>query len=112
MDLVQQSAAAHGDLAMQEFITEQRTHGAAQEQILFDLPELGPGDVGLVCEHIAAGEWGHIRSLAFWMSRHREMAGRVSRSTLAGTSGVQSGCAGSQASTARASFSCPASSST
>ena len=37
MDLVEKRAAAHGDLAGQEVIAEERSHRSAQEQVLLNL---------------------------------------------------------------------------
>jgi len=52
-----------------------------------------------------SGERCHISSFAFLMRCHRGTTGMFSRSTCAGTRGVQRGCAGNQSSTLRASFS-------
>jgi hypothetical protein len=42
MYLVQQSAAAHGNLALQKLVIKQRGHGAAKKQILLDLMLVRP----------------------------------------------------------------------
>ena len=53
----------------------------------------------------ATHERCHISRFAFLMRCHRGTTGMFSRSTCAGTRGVQRGCAGNQSSTLRASFS-------
>ena len=63
MHLVQDGATAHSNLFRQKAIAEDRAHRQAQEQILLDLVEFGPGDFPLVDEHVLAGEHDHEWSL-------------------------------------------------
>lgn len=59
MHLVQDGATAHSNFLREKAIAEDRSHHQAEEQILLDLVERGPGDFPLMSEHILAGEHDH-----------------------------------------------------
>ena len=56
---MQQCAAAHRNLAAQEFVAEQSRHRPAQQQILFDVALVRPRHVHLMGDAIATSEWIH-----------------------------------------------------
>lgn len=77
MDLVQQRAAPHGDLAVQETIFEQRHHSSTQQQILLDLVLGRPRHGGLVSQNVLAGDGSHgfssLKLLSTWCRRASRM---------------------------------------
>jgi len=52
MYLVQDSPAAHGDLACKELVLEDRSHREAEEQVLLNLVRLGPRYQDLVGQYV------------------------------------------------------------
>jgi hypothetical protein len=66
MYLVQDSPAAHGDLACKELVLEDRSHREAEEQVLLNLVRLGPRYQDLVGEYVFLRERDHFRIWRRW----------------------------------------------
>lgn len=55
-------AASHGNLASQKLVVKDGLHRQAQQEVLLDLMELGPGHRCLMGQHVLEGQWIHIFS--------------------------------------------------
>ena len=90
MDLVEKCAAPHGNLTMQELVIEQCGHGAAKEQILLNLVLGWPRHVGLMGQHVPAGEWSHSSdSPELFRRRHFSIRAASFGLVAAGTNGIR-----------------------
>ena len=104
MNLVQECAAAHGDLGTQEFVVEQCDHRAAQQEVLLHLILRRPRHNGLVRQNILAGDRRYtFNSPEVLSTCQRLTRGRLSRLPLAGESITGVNSLGSQSRTTFAS---------
>ena len=97
MDLVEKRAAPHGNLTMQELVIEQCSHAPAKEQILLNLVLGWPWHMGLMGQHVSAGEWSHSSgSLELFRRRHFSTTEASFGLDAVGTSGIKGIVEGSQ----------------
>ena len=67
MDLVKDGAPTHCHLRRKKFIRKNGDHCSAQQEILLDLIQPGPGDLRLVGHDILASQGGHDLSSLRWV---------------------------------------------
>src|SRR5919198_4948135 len=104
MDLVQERAAAHGNLGTQEGVLEERDHCPAQQKILLNLIRRAPRHRGLVGQNVLARDRRHIlNSVELLRTCQRSMSGLLSGLATVGDRVTRVSLSGSQSPTTFAS---------